>query len=315
MKGHAVQHNLLLLILALVALLPKVGLGAAPPAQQSPLQVQVGTYLMSIGKLDISSNSYHMDFYLIFRCDRPCDPGNFEVINGRGYTVERQENEPTYKVYRVRGEMNTTLNLRPFPFDRHSLAFSIEDKFMGHEALRYVPDRAHSGLHGDLVLPGWRIANNDYFSSVRTDTYKVFGQSYSHYTFGITLERPILSAFLKGLLPGLLIVVTGLLALLMGPDKIMQRLTVATSALVASVLFHINLTSLIPPVGYLTFADRFMILNYLTLLGAIAASIWLMNLVDAKRDDEAAPLHKKIRVLAPLSWLLVQIGNALWGIS
>lgn len=280
-----------------------------------PQRVQVGTYLLSVGKLDISSNSYYMDFYLIFHCDRPCNPGNFEIMNSRSFTVDKQEDEPTYKVFRIKGELTNNLNLRPFPFDQHDLVIILEDKLQTEEAQVYVPDPARTGLHGDMVVAGWHIPPGRYGGAVRSDRYAVFGQSYSRYTFSVTLDRPWLSAFLKGLLPALLIVISGLLALLMSADKIMQRLTVCTSALVASVLFHFNLTSSIPPVGYLTFADRVMLINYLTLLIALWVSINLMNHLDARRDEHAARLHVRIKRLVPLAWAALQVGNALLGLS
>ena len=181
-----------------------------------PQRVQVGTYLLSVGKLDISSNSYYMDFYLIFHCDRPCNPGNFEIMNSRSFTVDKQEDEPTYKVFRIKGELTNNLNLRPFPFDQHDLVIILEDKLQTEEAQVYVPDPARTGLHGDMVVAGWHIPPGRYGGAVRSDRYAVFGQSYSRYTFSVTLDRPWLSAFLKGLLPALLIVISGLLALLIG---------------------------------------------------------------------------------------------------
>ncbi len=48
------------------------------------------------------------------------------------------------------------------------------------------------------------------------------------------------------------------------------------SALVGAVLFHLNMTSSIPPVGYLTFADRFSLINYLALFVGLASSVWLL---------------------------------------
>ena len=79
----------------------------------------------------------------------------------------------------------------------------------------------------------------------------MFDQTYSRLTFTTHVSRPPLAGLLKGFLPALFIVLTGMLAVLMGPDKIPQRLTVSTSALIGSVLFHINLTGSIPPLLWL----------------------------------------------------------------
>jgi hypothetical protein len=281
---------------------------AAGPA--GPVKVQVGVYLISVGKLDISASSYYMDFHLIFHCDRPCQPGNFEIMNGRGYSVEKQEDEPAYKVFRVKGELTTNMNLRSFPFDRHRLQILVEDKLVPDTGLQYVPDPQRTALHGDMVLAGWHIDPGRARGTVASVAYPVFSQSFSRYTFTVNLERPPLSAFLKGLLPALLIVLSGLLSMFMGPDKIAPRLTVATSALIASVLFHINQTSAIPPVGYMTFSDRFMMINYLVLLCCLGASILFMNLVDARQEARAQRLSRRSAWVGPPVWLLLQGVNA-----
>lgn len=285
--------------------------GAEPAPPQGPTQVQVGLYLISVGKLDISASSYYLDFHLIFHCDRPCQPGNFEIMNGRSYSVEKQEDLPTYKVFRVKGELTSNMNLRSFPFDRHELQVVVEDKLLPDSSLRYVPDPPRTRLHPDMVLAGWHIDPAQARGAARSVDYQVFGQAFSRYTFSVTLERPLLSAFLKGLLPALLIVISGFLAMLMGPDKIAPRLTVTTSALIASLLFHINQTSAIPPVGYMTFADRFMMINYVLLLFCLAASILLVNLVDARQEPRAQRISRRLSWIGPALWTLLQLGHAL----
>ena len=233
------------------------------------------------------------------------------MVEGRGYTVEKQEDTPTYKVFRIKGELTTNMDLHAFPFDRHQLEVVVEDKLLGDDSLRYAPDPARTSLHGDLVLSGWRIDPTRARGTARSVAYPVFGQSFSRYTFTVTLERPGLSAFLKGMLPALLIVLSGFLAMLMDPDKIAPRLNVTTAALIASLLFHMNQTSAIPPVGYMTFADRFMLINYLHLLFCLAASILLVNLVDAKQEPRAQRLSRRLAWLGPPLWLVMQAVNAL----
>ncbi len=67
---------------------------------------------------------------------------------------------------------------------------------------------------------------------------------------------------LKTLLPSLIITLSGLLALLVhAPEKAQARTAAVASALVSVVLFHLNMTSSIPPISYLTFADRFSLIS------------------------------------------------------
>lgn len=77
------------------------------------------------------------------------------------------------------------------------------------------------------------------------------------------------------------------------------------------------MTSTIPPTGYLTFADLFMIISYATLLGGLATSVTLMNLIAAQGDESDADkkerlnritqrLRKVSLVSLPAAWLVAQ---------
>jgi hypothetical protein len=86
-------------------------------------------------------------------------------------------------------------------------------------------------------------------------------------------------------------VIVGLLALLIEErGNIWTRIGINTSALIAAVMFHLNVTSSIPPVGYLTFADKFMMVTYVSLVLGLLSSILMM--MHAKSGDET--LEKKI---------------------
>ena len=52
------------------------------------------------------------------------------------------------------------------------------------------------------------------------------------------------------------------LFLLLTSDRVPPCLSLKISTLFSSVMFHVNLTASIPPVGYLALADRFMITSF-----------------------------------------------------
>ena len=59
-------------------------------AAPAPTKVGVGVWLLRVGDVNIATETYDMDLYLIFDCDRPCHPNNFEVMNGREITRDRK---------------------------------------------------------------------------------------------------------------------------------------------------------------------------------------------------------------------------------
>ena len=47
--------------------------GAQVRPNAGPVRVSVAVYLLSLGRLDTASGTFTADFYLSFRCERPCD--------------------------------------------------------------------------------------------------------------------------------------------------------------------------------------------------------------------------------------------------
>src|SRR5258706_7518763 len=83
----------------------------------------------------------------------------------------------------------------------------------------------------------------------------------------------------------------GMLSFLMKYDEISERLPLPTSTLVGAILYHLTLTSSIPPVGYLTFADKFMLGNYVVVFVALAVTVRVMLYVNADQHGIAKRLH------------------------
>ncbi|MCX8182791.1 MAG: hypothetical protein N3D12_06725, partial [Candidatus Methanomethyliaceae archaeon] len=80
------------------------------------------------------------------------------------------------------------------------------------------------------------------------------------------------------------------------------------TTIMSATTFHLALLSGIPPIGYLTFADRMMLLIYAIFLYNLSASVYIMKLVDAKKVDEAQKFNKKaLKLLAILIIVLVMV--------
>lgn len=284
---------------------------AVPPvsvAKAPPLHVQVGILLLNVGRLDTSTGTYTMDFYLTMRCDRPCDPEPFELANGRITFQQLQEQLPNYKAFRIQAALSVGMDLRRYPFDRHQLGLVIEDSNRDASSLVYVADNTRSLIASDLQVAGWDLSPG-IRTRVEPHYYTIFDQTYSHYVASVEIRRPLLASLVKGLMPAIIMTLCGLISLLMSADKFNQRLSLATSALLGTVIYHLTMTSAIPPVAYLTFADRFMIGNYSCLLLTVVTTILLMHFID-RNDTARTELVRKwaLRIVPPL-WGLLQISN------
>jgi len=246
-------------------------------------KVYVGIYVLNIGKFEVSTGSYTVDFYLSMKCETECDSGNFEFTNGRAASIDKIIDEPNEKFYRIQASLAENIDLKQYPFDEHDLTISLEDKKNTIENLVYVVDEKNSGVDPSVVLVGWDLIGNK--GEVTTHYYPPYDETYSRFVYKIHIKRIFLAAVMKTFLPILFIVLAGLLALLIHEtDKLWTRIGINTSSLIASVMFHLNVTSSIPPVGYLTFADKFMIATYVILLLGLLSTVLMMR--HAKYKDE-----------------------------
>jgi hypothetical protein len=276
---------------------------------EGPAHVKVGVYVLNLGKLDTSTGSFTVDFYLSLTSDKAVTIDKFEFANGRASSIDKSIDDPTDKFFRIQASLTDSLNLSRYPFDRHQLTIEIEDKEQTNNSLVYQVSREDSGIDPSVKLAGWDIGGWD--AGVKEHYYIPWETTFSTYVFSIQIQRSDLAAILKTILPALVIVVVGLLSLVLSPDKIIPRLTLTTGAFTSAVLFHLNMTSSLPPLGYLTLGDRFMIFNYLALTAALISTLVALHWVDKKKESSANKVHKLAMVTVPVFWVVLQLLNFL----
>jgi hypothetical protein len=266
-----------------------------------PVKVYVGVYVLNLGKFELATGAYTVDFYLSLRSQEPVEMGDFEFMNGRAATVDKLIDTPTEKFYRIQANLSQNLDLRRYPFDEHLLTIEIEDKRRTVDELVYVVDEQNCGVDPGVIVVGWRLAGWE--AKVLAHDYEIYGETYSRFVFGLRIQRVILNAVIKSFLPIACMVLVGFLSLLLAPDKVTTRLSLNISTLLGAVMFHVNLTASIPPVGYLTLADRIMIVTYVVLVVILFSGVALLRW--AEREDKKALVlrvyHQALGLIPPLA--------------
>jgi hypothetical protein len=310
--------------LALIPLLLPPAYAVQPPVSAgAPLieipegsqPIKVGFYILNVGNLDMTTGNYTMDFFLNFECGSGCDsatfdPDTFDIMNGQITDKEDQTSDDAdgnWRAYRVRASLITNLDVRDYPFDQHRLVIEMEDKVNNIGKIHYVVDEKQSGVDSSAVVSGWQLKGTPEFWSAEVveHPYPVFDSIYSRYRFYVTIYHPWQSSFLKGLFAPIVIVLVGLLAVLMNEEKISDRLALTTSALVGAILYHLSVISSIPPVGYLTYMDKFMLVNYLVIALALGVTVLMMVYQDNGQPERARQLNLLTRGLIPLAWVVL----------
>jgi hypothetical protein len=291
--------------------LPAKITSSSPTTIDGPTKIRVGVYMLGVGNLDMTSGGYTLDFYLNFICDRPCDPSKFDIMNASSAPeIDDQTADTrggTFYTYRVRVDLVTQLDLKKYPFDEHNLAIEIEDKNMDKTKLVYEVDAEKSGIDTHVLVSGWDL-RPDWSADVGDHIYPVFDHSaYSRYRFFISIYHPWQASFLKGLFAAIVIVGVGMLSFLLAFDDAEDRVNLTSGTLASAIFYHLTLTSSIPPVGYLTYADQFMLIQYLFISVALGISVALMMLNNRGSTEIAKKLHRATQALVPSTWVIAML--------
>lgn len=279
--------------------------------QKEPTHIKVGIYVLHVGKYDLQSASIRIDFYLILCCKSLTKKFNFEIMNATNSNIQLAAlTKDNYLVYRIQAELNKSNNLRNYPFDHHALDIIIENRQLNSDNMVFEVDPSITALDNNLDVVGFQLLRN-WSATVTNHYYKVFQQMFSSYKFSMYIQRPLLAGVLKGILPAFIIILCSFLALFMRIDHLSQRISIATSALIASVVFHLNLTASIPPLGYVTFADMFMFINYLCLFLVLIEVIVITHYIETKHQPLAELINWYCAWGIPVVWLILQIINFL----
>lgn len=265
---------------------------AAPVAEAAPAkpqEVRVGVYVLSMGKLDVTTGAFSIDFYMSLKSDRPV-PESFEFLNGRAASVDKIDDKPNEKFYRILANLSSPINFRRFPFDSQQLQIILEDKQKVAGELVYVPDLEETGLDDSVEFPGWRVTG--WNAAAAKHRYTAYKEDYSQYVFNVGIERIKMNSFIKTFLPVLFLMLITVSSFILNPDQIVTRLATISSSLVASVMFHLSIAGQIPPVSYLTFADKFMMLTYFVLLVSFFLNIAIFVFQGKGRQEAAHRMHR-----------------------
>jgi hypothetical protein len=269
------------------------------PSGGEPKRLTAGVYLLNIGKIDLQTGSYDLDFYFWLSTSDPAidftkQKPAFDFMNSMNAKVEPSRIEPNYYEVRVKGTFLKNMDFRNYPFDTQQVSVEVEG-FDTTDRLVFVPDTAASGYDSLVNVPGWNLGETK--SSVIVHQYP--DQSFSRYVFSFDIQRAPLSSFLKSIFPVVIITTIAMLAFWMSPTNFAPRIGLAASTLLAAVAAHLNAANQLPPIGYLTLMDKVMIVAYALFLNNLVSMVLQMRLVDHKREEEAAKVNAKMRKFMP----------------
>lgn len=292
-----------------------------------PQEVFVGLYILAITSVDQAKGQFGIDAYLFLRSPGGAYAGSCAeakctaqesishvLVNGDALDVSSinkfVSDRNTTTQFRVKGTFSASFDYRDWPFESLQLQVAVEDPVRSNSSLQFKHLDGFTALSPTVTAPGWNLHAAGNATAVvsrvsvveyrRDDAYAAF----SRMTIYVFLSRPSLSSFLKYLLPPTMILVMQLFALVITPDSVATRVSMAGSGLVSAVLFHTQLTAQTPPANYLLFSDRFMLGVYFVIMLNGLGSTFVIKAkskgfrVDSKRDALVWHAHWQCEAVA-----------------
>jgi hypothetical protein len=230
-------------------------------------------------------------------------------MNGRASSMDKIIDTPTERFYRIQANLMTNVDLRRYPWDTHALPIILENATRSKKEVVYDLDTKQAGIDPAVNFVGWQLKGWD--ASIHDHNYEVYGETYSQYVYKIEVGRLMFISSMKTFLPVLCFMLISFVSLLVTLEKLDSRVGMNTAMLIASVMFHLSIGSQLPPVGYLTVADKVMVATYVTIGINLLISVLMMRQMQLKRDDVARKMReqsfKLVPGLAMLAYLLVVV--------
>jgi hypothetical protein len=264
-------------------------------------KIKIGCYVLNIGKFDVITGTYTVDFYLDITADpKESDMGEMklEFMNGRAASTDKLIDTPHEKFYRIQANLATNVDMHRFPWDTHDLPLILEHSTRAKDELEFELDDKQTGIDPAVTFVGWNLLGFD--QKVIDHEYPVYDEVYSQYVYTIHIARIYFVSTLKTFLPVLCFLVISMVSLLVTLEKLDSRIGMNTAMLIASVLYHLSIANQLPPAGYLTVADKVMVATYSTIGINLIISVHMMRLMQAKKDEAARKLREVCFWLVPL---------------
>ncbi len=276
-----------------------------------PMIYNMGLDLNTIGEIDRKTGSYELIFWLTIVSDEldftKCPPPSiWDYTNG--YVISRagMNTDPHFHKVEVHGVFFEELDFRNYPFEKMNLSVHVEPYFpITSDNMIFQVNEEYSGVDTVTVkVPGWEVGNPSFETSV--PAYK--WASFPHFEANFPLETSPFTVFLKKILPVLILASFGFATFFMSPSILQNRISIIGTGMVGAIFFHaVFLLGELPPLGYLTIADKVMNSVYsvfgMGILGILLHQR-LQNTLDKTNEkysiDRALKIDKKMIIITPL---------------
>jgi hypothetical protein len=305
---------------------PDRELSTRPHAEGSPTEVDIRVYVNDIAAIHDADQTFIADVFfranwhdprLAHSGEAPCAVGTqplwtpvFQLLNRRH--VERirppelsvaPDGTVTF-ILRSFGEYSFRADLTDFPFDHQQLSFNIVSTYTKEEVTLYT-EPAYLGLSSELSIPNWTITMAEH----RSLTEYVPPVDKTLVRLDLVLDASRLTGYYtwQQLLPLLLVVMMTWVVFWIPLEFVPPRVGLAATSMLTLIAYRFAMSSVLPPIAYLTRLDIFMIGSSVLVFMALSVAVAVTYLGDQHSEELAVRVNQAARWLTPLGLLLVSL--------
>ena len=330
-----IQHILFALLLFLTAVSVRAeqcpfndsALGARPQQERGPTEIRLRLYVNDLVSIHDVEQSFHAD--VLFRAewqdprlrhDGPtaCKAAPhqiwtpvMQILNRR--SVDRIR-EPELSVFpdgsvlflvRSYGEFSFRADLSSFPFDEQELMFSVVSTY-GPENVRLVSAPELFALGDILSVANWSIETG----GMRSATQYVAPVDRELERMDFVLHAQRLTGYYtwQQLLPLVLVVMMTCVVFWVPYEFVPARVGLAATSMLTLIAYRFAMSSVLPPIAYLTRLDKFMIGASVLVFAGLVTTVAVSFLQDRQQGALADTVNNNARWLSPLLLALVAAG-------
>ncbi|HUL51658.1 MAG TPA: hypothetical protein VLT10_00125 [Verrucomicrobiae bacterium] len=279
-----------------------------PVNNTAPQEYKVGIQLMNVRNVDRLTGTYDMTFWVVIVSDKidftVNPPPELEFVDGINIETSGLHTEKHLVKYKVIGTFQHGFDYRKYPFETLDMTIIMEPFFpLTADKLILTPIsyRGSQDSSANNDIPGWDLTPGPVESTTHDYPWGKFSRFIAHYE----VDSPPGMTFLKKLFTIIVLNIIVLIAFWFRPTALADRAAIAVGAILASTYYHAQfLLAELPPLGYLTLADKIVIASY-ALYTFCVVSVLVHHRLGVRYGPEyetkqADRIDKKMRILAPI---------------
>ncbi len=208
-------------------------------------------------------------------------------------------------VYRMRlwGDFSQPLALHDFPFDTHKFSIPVVALKHGGGEAKLLPDpEGESFIAEQLSVADWRVLN---WSGDAQQIRITRDESAEGFVFSFTAKRIYNHYVIKFIIPLILIVMMSWIVFWIDPEEAGSQLSVAVTAALTLIAYHIALAGKLPDIPYLTRMDMFLFGSTLLVFSALLEVVFTSRMARGGHIIGARRLDRICRALFPAVYVVI----------